>query len=52
LVPDEVRWARELWEHREPVSEIAEQLDVDIERVETLVMSWTAPQDSGERARE
>lgn len=45
LLPDEVRWARELWEHREPLSEIADQLDVEVARIETLIARWREEQE-------
>ncbi len=45
LQPDEIRWARELWEHREPASEIAKQLDVDIVRIEALIAGWNSSPD-------
>jgi hypothetical protein len=48
LSQEEVEWARDLWRHREPPQEIADQLGVSLGEVEALIANWAQPQDPGQ----
>jgi len=39
---EEVEWARDLWTHREPPDEIAQQLGVEVSEIEALIATWEA----------
>ncbi|NLO78858.1 MAG: hypothetical protein GX093_00840 [Xanthomonadaceae bacterium] len=41
LSREELEWARDLWQHGEPPSEIADQLGIDVAQAEELVASWS-----------
>lgn len=41
LSREEIEWARDLWQHGEPVDEIANQLGIEESRVEELIAGWT-----------
>lgn len=40
LSREEVEWARDLWEHKEPPEEIADQLGVELPEIEKLIAGW------------
>jgi len=44
LSREEIEWARDLWLHREPPDEIAQQLGVEIEEIEALIAGWQQQQ--------
>lgn len=44
LSREEIEWARDLWTHREPVDEIAQQLGVPESDIEALIAGWEGRQ--------
>lgn len=44
LSREEIEWARDLWRHREPADEIAQQLGAPLADIQALIAGWEGQQ--------